>query len=35
VRFQKLRPGAQAPRYMSAGAAGMDLSSASAEAIPI
>jgi dUTP pyrophosphatase len=35
VRFQKLRPGAQAPRYMSAGAAGMDLSSASAEAITI
>jgi dUTP pyrophosphatase len=28
VRFQKLRPGAQAPRYMSAGAAGLDLASA-------
>ena len=25
VRFQRLRPGAQAPRYMSAGAAGLDL----------
>lgn len=28
VRFQKLRPGAVAPRYMSAGAAGLDLASA-------
>jgi dUTP pyrophosphatase len=35
VRFQKLRPGAQAPRYMSAGAAGMDLSSAADEPIEI
>ena len=35
VRFQKLRPGAQAPRYMSAGAAGLDLSSAAAEPIEI
>ena len=28
VRFQRLRAGAQAPRYMSAGAAGLDLASA-------
>src|SRR5262245_11105231 len=28
VRFMKLRPGAQAPRYMSSGAAGLDLASA-------
>jgi dUTP pyrophosphatase len=28
VRFQKLRPGALAPRYMSSGAAGLDLASA-------
>ena len=28
LRFRRLRPGAQAPRYMSAGAAGMDLASA-------
>ena len=28
VRFQKLRPGALAPRYMSAGAAGLDLAAA-------
>ena len=28
VRFQRLRAGAQAPRYMSAGAAGRDLASA-------
>jgi dUTP diphosphatase len=35
VRFQKLRPGAQAPRYMSAGAAGLDLASAADEAIEI
>ena len=35
VRFQKLRPGAQAPRYMSAGAAGMDLASAADEPIAI
>jgi len=35
VRFQKLRPGAQAPRYMSAGAAGLDLASAAAEPIEI
>jgi dUTP pyrophosphatase len=35
VRFQKLRPGALVPRYMSAGAAGMDLASAAAEPIEI
>jgi dUTP pyrophosphatase len=35
VRFQKLRPGALVPRYMSAGAAGMDLASAASEPIPI
>ena len=28
LRFRKLRPAAQIPRYMSAGAAGMDLASA-------
>jgi dUTP pyrophosphatase len=28
VRFQKIRPGALAPKYMSAGAAGLDLASA-------
>ena len=28
VRFKKLRPGALVPRYMSAGAAGLDLASA-------
>jgi dUTP pyrophosphatase len=28
IRFVKLRPGALAPRYMSAGAAGLDLASA-------
>jgi dUTP pyrophosphatase len=28
VKFQRVRPGAQAPRYMSAGAAGLDLASA-------
>jgi dUTP pyrophosphatase len=28
VRFVKVRPGAQAPRYMSGGAAGLDLASA-------
>ncbi|HEY7373249.1 MAG TPA: dUTP diphosphatase [Polyangia bacterium] len=35
VRFQKLRPGAQAPRYMSEGAAGLDLASAADEPIEI
>ena len=35
VRFQKLRPGALVPRYMSAGAAGLDLASAADEAIEI
>jgi dUTP pyrophosphatase len=35
VRFVKLRPGASPPRYMSAGAAGMDLSSAAPEPIEI
>ena len=35
VRFQKLRPGALVPRYMSAGAAGLDLASAADEEITI
>jgi dUTP pyrophosphatase len=35
VRFQKLRPGALAPRYMSVGAAGLDLASAADEAITV
>ena len=35
IRFVKLRPGALAPRYMSAGAAGLDLASAADEAIEI
>ena len=35
VRFRRLRPDAVAPRYMSAGAAGMDLASASPEPIEI
>jgi dUTP pyrophosphatase len=35
VRYQKLRPGALAPRYMSAGAAGLDLASAAEEAITV
>jgi dUTP diphosphatase len=35
VRFQKLRPGALVPRYMSAGAAGLDLASAADVAITI
>src|SRR6185436_14313706 len=35
VRFQKLRPGALAPRYMSAGAAGLDLASAADEPITL
>jgi dUTP pyrophosphatase len=35
VRFQKLRPGALAPRYMSAGAAGLDLASAADAAITV
>jgi dUTP pyrophosphatase len=35
IRFVKLRPDAVAPRYMSHGAAGMDLSSASPEPIEI
>lgn len=35
VRYRKLRPEAVAPRYMSAGAAGLDLASASAEPIEI
>jgi dUTP pyrophosphatase len=33
LRFRKLRPGAQAPRYMSVGAAGMDLTSAGEEPV--
>ena len=35
VRFQKLRPGALVTRYMSAGAAGLDLASAADEPIEI
>jgi dUTP pyrophosphatase len=35
VRFKKLRPGALAPKYMSAGAAGLDLASAADEAITL
>jgi dUTP pyrophosphatase len=35
VRFQKLRPGALAPKYMSAGSAGLDLASAADEPITI
>jgi dUTP pyrophosphatase len=35
VRFQKLRPGAVAPKYMTAGAAGLDLASAADEAITL
>src|SRR5206468_5013795 len=35
IRFVKLRPAAVAPRYMSDGAAGMDLASAAAEPIAI
>jgi dUTP pyrophosphatase len=35
VKFQKLRPGALVPKYMSAGAAGLDLASAADEAITV
>ncbi|HVU50795.1 MAG TPA: dUTP diphosphatase [Polyangia bacterium] len=35
VRYQKLRPGALAPRYMSEGAAGLDLASAADEPITL
>src|SRR3954468_475704 len=35
IRFVKLRPGALAPKYMSAGAAGLDLASAADEPIDI
>jgi dUTP pyrophosphatase len=35
LRFVKLRPGALAPKYMSAGAAGLDLASAADEPIEI
>jgi dUTP pyrophosphatase len=35
VRFQKLRPGALAPKYRSAGAAGLDLASAADAAITV
>jgi len=35
VRFVKLRPGAQTPRYMSSGSAGMDLASAADAPIEI
>jgi len=35
VRFQKLRPGAVAPKYMTAGAAGLDLASAADEPLTL
>jgi dUTP diphosphatase len=35
VRFVKVRPGAQTPRYMSSGSAGMDLASAAEGPIEI
>jgi dUTP pyrophosphatase len=35
VRFTKVRPGALVPRYMSEGAAGLDLASAAEEAISV
>jgi dUTP pyrophosphatase len=35
VRFKKLRPGALAPKYMSAGAAGLDLASAADEPVTL
>jgi dUTP pyrophosphatase len=35
IRFTKLRPGALAPRYMSAGAAGLDLASAADEPLTV
>jgi dUTP pyrophosphatase len=35
VLFRRLRPGALAPRYMSAGAAGLDLASAADQAITV
>jgi dUTP pyrophosphatase len=35
IRFTKLRPGALAPRYMSAGAAGLDLASAADEDLTV
>jgi dUTP pyrophosphatase len=35
VRFKKVRTGAVAPRYMSEGAAGLDLASAASESITI
>jgi dUTP pyrophosphatase len=35
VRFVKVRPGALVPRYMSEGAAGLDLASAAEEAITV
>jgi dUTP pyrophosphatase len=35
VRFQKLRLGALAPKYMSAGAAGLDLASAADEPVTV
>jgi dUTP diphosphatase len=35
VRFTKLRPGALVPKYMSAGAAGLDLASAAEEPITL
>jgi dUTP pyrophosphatase len=35
IRFRKLRPGAVAPAYMTAGAAGMDLASGAEEPIAL
>lgn len=35
IRFRKVRPGAVVPEYMTAGAAGMDLSSGAGEPIAI
>jgi dUTP pyrophosphatase len=35
VRFRRLRPGAVVPRYMTDGAAGMDLSSAADDAVSL
>lgn len=35
VRFQRLRPGALVPKYMSAGAAGLDLASAADASITV
>jgi dUTP pyrophosphatase len=35
VRFKRMRPGALVPKYMSAGAAGLDLASAADEAVTL